>query len=166
VAYVGIAEVYSILGVFGIVAPHDTFPQAQRAVAKALELAPDLGEAYGSLGHIKVQYEHDWLGAEQAFRRAIELNPSYAPARQWFGIFLGTRGRFDEAREQVRNAQELEPSSPTFSAVFGMILNYERRYDEAIAQLTTTLEMDAALPAANTYLVASYVRSGRYDEAM
>jgi TolB-like protein/DNA-binding winged helix-turn-helix (wHTH) protein/Flp pilus assembly protein TadD len=165
-AYVGIADTHAILGVFGIVAPHDTFPEARKAVDKALELAPQLGEAYASLGHIKVQYEHDWAGAEQAYRRAIELNPNYAPAHQMFGIYLSLSGRFDEGLEEVRNAQALEPSSPLSGAMIGMLLNYQRRYAEAIDQLTETVEMDPLLPTARTYLAVSYLRRGEYELAL
>ena len=165
-AYVGIADTYAILGVFGIVAPHDTFPQARQAVDRALELAPQLGEAYASLGHIKVQYEHDWAGAEQAYKRAIELNPNYAPARQMFGLYLSLSGRFDEGLEQMRHAQALEPSSPLSGAMIGMLLNYQRRYDEAIDQLRETVEMDPALPTAHTYLAVSYLRRGEYELAL
>jgi serine/threonine-protein kinase len=165
-AYAGLAESYSGLGVFGIVAPHSAFPQARQAVDRALELAPELGEAYASLGHIKVQYEHDWSGAELAYTRAIELNPNYAPAHQWLGLYLSLSGRFDEGLEQMHYAQSLEPSSPLYAAMIGMLLTYQRRYDEAIEQLEKTLEMDPALATARTYLAMAYLRRGEYDLAM
>lgn len=165
-AYVGLADSYSVLGVFGIIAPHDVFPQAQQAAGKALELAPDLGEAYASLGHIKVQYEHDWSGGEQALRRAIELNPNYAPAHQWLGLYLASSGRFDEGLAALHDAQALEPSAPIYSALIGMVLTYQRRYDEAVVRLETTLEMDPALAAAHTYLAAACMHRGEFDRAL
>lgn len=165
-AYVGQAEAYAILAVFGAVAPHAAFPQARRAVDKALELAPDLAEAHASLGHIKAQYEHDWAGAERAYQRAIQLNPGCAPAWQWRGIYLGYSGRFAEGIDQLRKAQTLDPATPGYSALIGMLLNYQRRYDEAIQQLTQTLEMNPDLPTAHTYLAVAYLRSGRYTEAL
>ena len=155
-----------MLGVFGAVAPRDTFPQARRAVDKALEIAPELGEAYASLGHIKVQYEHDWSGAERAYRRAIELNPTFARAAQWYGLFLGYQGRFDESIAQLRRAQELEPAQPVHGALIGMVLMYQRRYDDAIEQLQLTLQMDPNFPTTNTYLAAAYLRRGDYEKAM
>lgn len=165
-AYVGLAESYSVLGVFGIAAPHDVFPQARQAVDRALELAPELGEAYASLGHIKVQYEHDWSGAERAYARAIELSPNYAPAHQWLGLYLSISGRFDEGRQQMQYAQTLEPSAPLYGAMIGMLLIYERRYDEAIEHLEKTLELDPALATARTYLAMAYIRRGEYDLAL
>jgi DNA-binding winged helix-turn-helix (wHTH) protein/TolB-like protein/Tfp pilus assembly protein PilF len=165
-AYVGIAEIHSALGVFGAVAPRETFPQALTAVEKALELAPDLGEAYASLGHIKVQYEHDWPGAARAYRRAIELNPNYSRAHQWLGLYLATRGRFDDGIAELRTAQALEPAQPVFSALIGMVLVYQRRYDAAIEQLESTLEMNPDFPTTNTYLALAYLRRGDYAKAL
>lgn len=165
-AHVGLAESYAALGVFGIVRPHSTFPQARRAVERALELAPELGEAYASLGHIKMQYEHDWSGAELAYARAIDLNPNYAPAYQWFGLYLSLSGRFEDGLEHMYRAQSLEPSSAMYGAMIGMLLTYQRRYDEAIEQLENTLKMDPALATTRTYLAMAYLRRGEYDLAM
>jgi DNA-binding winged helix-turn-helix (wHTH) protein/TolB-like protein/Tfp pilus assembly protein PilF len=164
-AYVGLAETYSSLAVFGIDAPNDVFPRAQLAVAKALELAPDLGAAHASRGHIKMVYEHDWAGADAELRRAIELDPGYASAHQFLGLLLAISGRFDEGLEHMRRAASLEPSRPMLSALIGMVLVYERHYDEAITQLQKTLEMDSALPTAHTYLAFAYLRRGDFDEA-
>jgi TolB-like protein/DNA-binding winged helix-turn-helix (wHTH) protein/Flp pilus assembly protein TadD len=165
-AYVGLAEGYAGLGIFGIAAPHDVFPQARKAVYRALELAPELGEAYASLGHIKVQYEHDWSGAELAYTRAIELSPNYAPAHQWLGLYRSSSGRFDEGIERMHYAQTLEPSSPLYGAMIGMLLIYQRRYDEAIEHLEKTLELDPSLATTRTYLAVAYLRRGEYDLAL
>jgi TolB-like protein/DNA-binding winged helix-turn-helix (wHTH) protein/Tfp pilus assembly protein PilF len=165
-AYVGVSEVRAMFGVFGILAPHDTFPQARTAAETAVRLAPDLGEAYTALGHVKSQYDHDWRGAEVDFQRALRLSPGYATAWQWYGILHGYAGRFDEAVRHLRKAQELDPGAVTYRALVGMLLSYERRHDEAITSLEETLEMDPLLPTANTYLTAAYLRSGRYAEAM
>lgn len=165
-AYVALADAYALLGVLGAVAPHETFPQAQRAVEEALALNADLGEAYASLGHIKIQYDHDWRGGEAALRRAIELNPRYAFAHQVLGIYLASRGRFDEGIESMRRAQTLEPLAPGLSALIGMLLSYERRYEAAITQLQQTLAMDPTLNTAHAYIAAAYLRSGQHDEAM
>lgn len=165
-AYVGIAEAHTLLGVFGTVAPSATFPQARRAVDKALAIAPELGEAYASLGHIKAQYEHDWSGAERAYLRAIELSPTFARASAWYGLLLGCQGRFDESMVRLRRAQELEPAQPVYAALIGMVLMYQRRYDEAIEQLQLTLQMDPSFPTTNTYLAAAYLRRGDYEKAL
>jgi TolB-like protein/DNA-binding winged helix-turn-helix (wHTH) protein/Flp pilus assembly protein TadD len=165
-AWVGLADTYAILGVYGILAPHEAFPKARYAVDRAIELAPELSEAYASLGHIKTQYEHDWPGAEQALRHALALNPRYAPAQQFLGLYLASAGEFEQGLVHLHNAQALEPSAPMYGALVGMVLNYQRRYDEAIAQLLQTLELDAELPTAHTYLAVAYLRRGELDAAL
>jgi TolB-like protein/DNA-binding winged helix-turn-helix (wHTH) protein/Flp pilus assembly protein TadD len=164
-AYVGLAECHSILGVFGILAPHDTFPRAIEAIDRALELAPDLAEAHASLGHVKVQYEHDWAGGEAALRHSIRLNPNFAPAQQFLGILFALSGQFEEGLEQLRIAQSLEPSSAIYSALVGLLLNYQRRYDEAVEHLSRTLEMAPDFPTAHAYIAMAYMRRGDFDKA-
>jgi DNA-binding winged helix-turn-helix (wHTH) protein/TolB-like protein/Flp pilus assembly protein TadD len=163
-AHVGVADVHAILGVFGVMAPHDTFPQARLAVQRALSLAPDLAEAHASLGHIKTQYEHDWAGAELELRRAVELNPYYALGQQWLGLFLAYSGDFEEGLERLRMAYSLEPSA-VYGALIGMVLNYARRYDEAVEQLEAMLAADPASLTTRTYLALAYMRTGQLAEA-
>ena len=107
-AHVGLADCYSILAVFGIEAPHETFPLARQAIDQALALAPDLGEAYASLGHVKMQYEMDWPGAERALRRAIELNPTLrarAPVARLAARLLGPIRRCARGAANCRRAR-------------------------------------------------------------
>jgi len=163
-AYVGIADIRSILGVFGIVSPNETFPLARIAVQRALHLAPDLAEAHASLGHIKTQFEHDWRGAELELRRAIELNPYYALAHQWLGLLLSESGQFDAGLEHLRKAYELEPV-PAFGALIGMALAYRGDVDAAIGQLQNILAIDASLPTARSYLVLALLRAGQLEDA-
>lgn len=112
-----------------------------------------------------MQYEHDWAGAERSLRKAIELNPNYARAHQFLGLYLSYRGRFDEGIRHLRRAQTIEPAWPGFSALIGMVMIYERRYDEAIDQRTKTLEMDPEFPTTNTYLTFAYLRRGDFNMA-
>lgn len=163
-AYVGMADIRAILAVYGAVAPHESFPLAQLAVDRALELTPDLAEAHASLGHIRMQYTHDWPGAELELRRAVELNPYYALGHQWLGLLLAESGRFDEGLVHLRRAHELEPI-PVYGSLVGMVLNYQGRFDEAIEQLEAMLDADPRLPTARSYLTYAYLRTGRFDAA-
>jgi DNA-binding winged helix-turn-helix (wHTH) protein/TolB-like protein/Tfp pilus assembly protein PilF len=164
-AHVGLAECYSVLAVFGIDAPHQSFPLARQSIDRALALAPDLGEAYASLGHVKTQYEMDWPGAERALRRAIELNPSYAPAHQWLGLLLGVSGQFDAALEELRIAEALEPAVPFYGALRGMVLSYRGEHDAAIEQLERSLAIAPELPNTRAFLTMAYLRRGDLDRA-
>ncbi|MGE0803653.1 MAG: tetratricopeptide repeat protein, partial [Lautropia sp.] len=164
-AWVGLAETDSILGVFGVTAPHSVFPGAIAALDRALTLAPDLGEAHAALGHVKIQYEHDWTGAERAFERAIQLNPGYSPAWQWRGLAHAYAGRFEQGIDDLRRAQSLDPG-PIYSALIGMVRIYQRQYDAAIVQLEQTLAMAPDAPATLTYLAVAYLRTGRHEQAL
>ena len=108
----------------------------------ALRIDDRLAEAHAALGHIKVQYEYDWAGAEREYQRAIELNPNYVNAHHFYALYLAMMGRFDEGIAEIKRAQELEPFSLFIHTNVGAILYQARRYDEAINQLKRVLEMN------------------------
>ena len=94
-AYAGLADSYALLGVFHL-PPKEAFPKAKEAALNALRIDDRLAEAHAALGHVKVQYEYDWAGAEREYRRAIELNPNYVNAHHFYALYLSMMGRFDE----------------------------------------------------------------------
>jgi TolB-like protein/Tfp pilus assembly protein PilF len=165
-AYVGLADCYAILGVFGMRAPHDVFPRARRAAEKALEIDPQLAAAHATLGHTKIQYDLDWKGGLAEYTRAIELDPSHAPAYHYRGIMFATQGQTERALGEFKRAQQVEPLWVAPRAAAGMVLVYARRYDEAIVQLTQTLAFDDRAENARTYLGRAYMHSGRYEQAL
>jgi adenylate cyclase len=83
-AYSGLADCYTVLANQGHEPAHAVLPKAKDAAKKALELDPDLAEAHASLGIVYLQFKQDAAAAEKEFAKAIELNPSYAPAQQWY----------------------------------------------------------------------------------
>ena len=88
-------------------------------------------------------YDLDLPQATGEFQRAIELNPNYATAHQWYGrTTLSRLGRFDEAIAECKRAVELDPLSLAINADLGSIYYFARHYDEAIDQMRKTLEMD------------------------
>jgi tetratricopeptide (TPR) repeat protein len=111
--------------------PADAFPQARVAVRRALEIDDTLAEAHASLGHIMFQYDRDWSGAEKEFRRAIELNPHYAYAHQWYALSLMWVGRLDEALHEIRQARAIGPLSLVINSNLGFILAVAHQYDQA-----------------------------------
>lgn len=164
-AYVGLADSYVMLACRGMAPAKETFLKAKVAARKALELDSDLAEAHGSLAHVRL-HDWDWEKLEEDFQRSIERNPAEAIVYYWFGEFLMSRGRPEEAIAITRRAHEIDPLSPVIGASLGMILYLARRYDEATATLQRTREIhpDHFLP----YLRLGYVRiqQRRFEEAI
>ena len=112
-AHSGLSDAYLWAGYNeGFLTASEARPRAKAAAEKAIELDDASAEAHTSLANFKLWYEYDWEGCEAAFRRALELNPSYAYARDQFGMGLAFQGRLEEAIAEGRRAAELDPLSP------------------------------------------------------
>ncbi len=130
-AYAGIADAYVVLGNQHSVLLSDAYTKAKAAAESALAIDDTLAEAYPTLGYIRGAYDRDWNGSEEAFKKAINLNPGYATAHQWYSAILRAVGRVDEALEEANKAFSLDPLSPIINANVGLCLYVARRYEEA-----------------------------------
>jgi len=165
-AHAGLADSYAVLSTFAAVPPRECFPKARTAALKALQIDENLGEAHAVLAEVKALYDLDWAGAEKDFKRAIELNPGYATAHQWYGLYIARMGRFDEALAEIKRAQELDPLSLIVNSLVGYVLYHSRRYDQAIEQQRQTLAMDPSFGHAHFVLGQTYVAKRMYPEAI
>lgn len=165
-AYAGLADCYNMLVVYGSSQPREGFPKAKEAAIKALEIDESLAEAHTSLAFIKFRWDRDRIEAERGFRQAIKLQPSYAPAHQWYSSYLVALERFDEAIAEAKQTQELEPLSSTASAHLGWILYLAGQNDLAIAQGTKILALDPNAFPALRYRGLAYEQKGMYREAV
>ena len=165
-AYSGLADCYNLSSEYEGFPPKEAFPRAREAATKALELDETLAEAHVSLAYTLTNYEWDWAGAEREFKRAIELNPNYATAHQWYGEFLMAMGRFDEARAALKRAQEIDPISPIINAEQGLPFYYARHYDQAIEQFHKALEIVPEFVPLRHYLYSAYIQKGMGEEAL
>ena len=134
------------------------------AVTRALEIDPNLGEAYLSLASMKEAYEWDWAAAEAAYKRAISLSPNYATAHQWYALYLQWMGRFDEAIEQNRQALKLDPLSTVINTNAAQIRRTAKRYEEAGQLLRKSLEMFPDNPGAHFEMANLYFDQGKCAE--
>ena len=155
--YVGITDVFLVLGLWSFIDPKEAFAKAKDSINKALEIDDSLGEVYSSMGFINMSFEWDWAAAEKNYKRGLELNPKYAYAHGWYAVFLVTQMRFDEAVEQARQAVELEPLSPLMNALYGVILGFGASSEKGREQLHKALEMEPNLPMANLWLGQGYI---------
>jgi TolB-like protein/DNA-binding winged helix-turn-helix (wHTH) protein/Tfp pilus assembly protein PilF len=167
-AYAGLADCYGIIGatIYGSVPSLEAAPKAKAAAIRALEIDPTLAEAETSLATAKFNYDWDWAGAAQGFKKAMQLDPTYATAYQRYSLYLSAMGKFDDSFEQIRKARELEPLSISINASFGWRLYLGREYDRSIAQLRDTLEMDPAYEWAHLTLGQAYEQKGQFGLAI
>jgi serine/threonine protein kinase/Tfp pilus assembly protein PilF len=166
-AYAGLADCYNDLGgEMGFLSPKETFPKAEAAATKALEIDEALAEAHTALGQVKLSYDWDWPGAEREFKRAIELNPSSAIAHHRYCEQLAIVGRFQDSLAECRQAQQLDPLSPFMVGMTGFCYIPLHRYDESIAQFEKAIELDPNLRWARAALAQGYACKGTYSRAI
>jgi len=166
-AYAGLALTYVLLPEYSAGSPADSMPRAKAAANKAIELDNSLAEAHTALAYVLYSYERNLPESETEFRRAIELNPNYATAHQWFGGGnLITLARFDEAIAEGKRAEEIDPFSLIVISQLGGSFNYARRYDEAILQFRKTFELDQNFYLAHMSLCQASIGKGQLQEAL
>ncbi len=165
-AYAGLADCYNMLGVYGALAPLETFPKAREAAERALSIDSKLAEAHTSLAFVMFREEWKWDEAENEFEQAIRLNPDYPQAHQWYANYLSAVGRHREAEQETRRVQELDPTSLILNAHFGFIYFCAHRYDDVITLSQKTLDLDPNFFAARRYLGLAYTQKKMYDKAI
>jgi TolB-like protein/Tfp pilus assembly protein PilF len=165
VAYAGIADSHVMLGCRGMVPAKESFQKAKSAARKALDLDDGLGEAHASLAHVRL-HDWDWEDLEKDFQRALELDPSQAIVYYWYGEYLMSRGKPEEAIAVTQQAHQMDPLSPVIGSSLAMILYLARRYDQALRILDRAMEIapEHFLPHLRMGLVSVQIR--KYDQAI
>jgi TolB-like protein len=166
-AYSGMADSYLVLPSLDPQPQREAYLKAKELSVKALELDDSLAEAHTSLASSLENCDWDWEGAEREFRRAVELNPSYATGHHWYALHL-TRfaGRPEEGIQEMLRAAELDPLSPQIGSNLADAYAYASRWDEAVAQCKRVLEMEPDFFTANYCLARAYVGKSMFREAI
>ena len=167
-AYAGLADCYSIIAsaIVGTVPTAEVAPKARAAALKALELDNTLAEAHTSLATVRFNYDWDWNAAARGFRRAVELNPSYATVYQRNSLYLMSMGRTRESIAEMNRAHDLDPLSISTNFSLGWRLYMSREYDQAIEQLRNTIDMDPDFVLPHLVLGQAYEQKKAYDQAI
>jgi DNA-binding winged helix-turn-helix (wHTH) protein/TolB-like protein/lipoprotein NlpI len=165
-AYVGLADTYTLLSFFTIAAPNDVFPKAKAAANRALAIDPTLAEAYVALGQVKSVYEWDWDGAEEQFQKGLALNANDPNLYHWRSLNLMAMGRLEEARAAMLRALKFDPLLLIANVNLGRIDYYAGRYDQAIEQYRRAIELDTNFARAHLRLGMAFVQQSRYKEAI
>ena len=166
-AYTGLSDSYALLSSYqGGLPPMEASPKAKEAALKALSLDNDLAEAHESLAHVLADYDFDFPGAENEYKRAISLNPNLASAHQWYGELLTAQGKFDEGLFEIQRALDLDPLALVINFVKGRSLILSGKVDEGIEQLKRTSALDQSFPFAHVVLSDAYQIKGNYSESV
>ena len=111
---------------------------------------------------------HEWdpQSAEQDFKRAIELDPRYAPAYYFYAGVLLMLGRFEDAVSQSQRALEVDPLSIFANTHLGWMLVGSRQLERAREQLKSTLELDPSFALAHWVLGWAYIYESKPDDSI
>ncbi len=164
-AYTGLADCYTLRSDYGYLAPQEGYALAKGAVTLALKYDDTLAETHTSLASIKAVADWDWQGAENEYRRAIELNPNYPTAHHWYGAQLLILGRLDQALQEIKKAQQLDPLSLAINKDLAVTYLYARDYDKALKQCRKTQEIEPTFRVMSTYIAQIYELQQKYPEA-
>ncbi len=164
-AYSGLAFYYFV-AMDWLLPPRDANEKARAAAEKALSLDDTLPEAHTMLGVVHWLYDWDWMKAESEFRRAIDLNPDYAPGHEFYGLFLASQGRGEEALRESRKAVALDPLSVELNTMLGQVLARNRQTDKSIEQFKKTIELDPNAWFPRLGLGFSYLQNHQFPEAI
>jgi serine/threonine-protein kinase len=165
IAHAGIAEAYATLWCFGFHPREEALPRARAAVARAVELSSESTATQTALGIVNL-CDWDWRGAENAFRRAVALDPGDAKAHHWYALYLAAMGRHDEALAETTLAGELAPGSLGFRTGKGAVLYFARQFEAMRDHLIETIALDPEFPWAHDWLGMAYVQLKDFDRAI
>lgn len=164
-AYAGLADTYVLLNDYDAAA-EDAYLKAKAAAHKALEIDPELAEPRVTLAYVLATYEWNFTDAEREYRRAIESDPDYATAYQWYGEMLYTVKRFKEAEVELRRAAELDPLVPISRSELAVVKYYARQYDEAIEHFSKLKSEFPTFPTSYMFLAWIYEQKHMPEESL
>ncbi|MFT7458133.1 MAG: TolB-like protein/class 3 adenylate cyclase/Flp pilus assembly protein TadD [Planctomycetota bacterium] len=165
-AYVGLSDTTQLQFLYSGLPREEMNAKAEMAINKALALDDKLGEAYASLGLLKLE-RNDYIGAEAAFKQALTLNPNYATSYHWYGSLFSELGQLEEATAQMQKALTLDPLSIVINTNVAFYLAQAGEFDKAMAQFEKIIEIDPT--AAQGYVGKARLYwsvYGRLDEAV
>jgi tetratricopeptide (TPR) repeat protein len=167
-AYAGLADVYANRAYRSGTSEsrEQNYKLAKRAALKAIEIDSDLAEAHASLGFISRSADWDWIESERSLKRAIDLNPNYPIAHQYYAMLLATLGRMDEAVSEITTAQRLDPLSLLINADMAEMYIFARRPEQAIEVASKALEMNHQFLRLHLMLMWGHLEARMLDDVI
>lgn len=164
-AYAGLATGWNFLSDLHI-SPREAMPRAKAAAIRSVQLDPSLAKAHVSLGVIKMQYEWDWSGAEQEFKRAIALDSAHNAGHQLYGWYLIAVGRFEEAQAEMKHALEADPLEDFNLWELGLCFYFTRQYEPAVEQYRRAIGVEPNSHWSHLLLGWALEQQGKFPTAI
>jgi TolB-like protein/tetratricopeptide (TPR) repeat protein len=164
--YSGLADAYSLGARYDVFPHQESWQRAHVAASQAVKMDHTLAEAHTSLGFVDLHYRRDWWSAEREFCTAILLNPTYAPARQWYGWYLAATGHHEMAVRAVEQAVCMDPLSPNANADLALAYYFSRQYTEAIEQCKKTLVLKPGFVRPYQLSGLAHLQRGDFSQAV
>jgi TolB-like protein len=164
-AYAGLADSAGIAGLWAFVSPEEGCGRAKAAARKSLEIE-ESAEAHASLGWAIIHYDFDTISAEKEFQRAIELDPRYPSAHQWYAHYFGYMNRWDQALQEATHALQLDPLSLIINVTYAACFWLTHQWDRAAEHCRKALELDPNFITLRWLLANAYEGKGMHQEAI
>ena len=165
-AYVGIADAYNQLVMYGHSPPEVSFPKAKDELKKALALNDSISEAHASLGFISWVYDWNWDAAEKSLNKALSINPNYPDARRWLSHVHITMGNISSALEEIDKGIKLEPNSGNMISTKSIYLTHSEKIDDAIKTAQAGITKNPSFIRLYEALAVAHLNAGDYDSAL
>ena len=165
-AYVGIADAFNQLVMYGHSPPKVSFPKAGDELKKALALNDSISEAHASLGFISWVYDWNWDAAEKSLKKALSLNPNYPEARRWLSHVHMTQGNISSALEEIDNGIKLEPNSGNMLSTKSQYLAHSGKIEAAIKTAQESISKNPSFIFSYQALAEAHLMAGNYDSAL
>jgi serine/threonine protein kinase/Flp pilus assembly protein TadD len=165
-AYAGLGHAYGALAYYSVLAPAEGFPRARAAAERAIELDSRLADAHATLALERLFWGWDWRAADEAYRRAMELNPDEPIVLTMFALYHSTCGRHDEALALSRKAYKLDPLSPFVGIGVGWAHHFAGQHEAVVREMTELLTVHPGMAEAGNMLFAALSDLGRHEEAL
>lgn len=165
-AYAHLARSYFFLGFFSVIPPHQAWGKVKEAALLAMAKDDQLPEAHGALALAKLHYDWDFAGAEQEFKRALQLNPSSADTLHDFAHYLMAMGRMDESAAQSRRAVDLDPVDDGLTDCLCWHRYAAHQYDSSIQLALEVLKRQPTDAWEQVILGWDYEQKGMTEQAV
>ncbi|HWY55256.1 MAG TPA: winged helix-turn-helix domain-containing protein [Terriglobales bacterium] len=164
--YAGLAQCYIVLPMVAKTSQTEAYQKARGAAIKALALDGSLAEAHLSIAEVRLYQDWDFVGAENEFKKTLELNPNYSTGHQWYGEFLSLMARHHEAIRELQTALTLDPLSAIVHLQFGNTLQQARQYERALDEYQEALKIDPKFSLPFYAMHWAYRRQGKFAESI